>query len=142
MTARRLAALLLVPTILIFAACGGGNDSGGSGDGSGRGTGGGSGGGGGRAASEATTTVWDESAIVAHLGLARDDLGISWTYTTPSGVDCNIAIVLTSDTMVGLYASAGDTVAMNPAETAGVKIVTAERATCLAAITEHLATLR
>jgi hypothetical protein len=140
-TARRLAALLLVPTILIFAACGGGNDSGGSGDGSGRGTGGGSGGGG-RAASEATTTVWDESAIVAHLGLARDDLGISWTYTTPSGVDCNIAIVLTSDTMVGLYASAGDTVAMNPAETAGVKIVTAERATCLAAITEHLATLR
>lgn len=85
--------------------------------------------------------VWDESAIVAHVGLQQDSEGIAWTYEA-DGLSCNVAIVLTSESQVAMYADAGDTVAANPQRTAGVKIVDSEAATCLAALSAALADLQ
>lgn len=80
--------------------------------------------------------LWDASTIAAHIGLetAQHDV-----LTLPDGVRCGIPVILTSAVMVMLYGV--DVIATNPDRTAGVKIVAAEAATCLAAITELLTTL-
>lgn len=87
----------------------------------------------------AAPRVWDQSQIVHHLGL-HEDAG-SWTVTVAGGVTCDVAVVLTDAGQVNQYRAAGDIVAINPSGTAGVKIVTAQEATCLRELTSRLATL-
>jgi hypothetical protein len=88
-----------------------------------------------------TPEVWDESVVVAHLRLVQDPGGIAWTYES-DGLTCNVAAVLTTATQVAMYADAGDVVAANPDRSAGVKIVSAESAACLAALNAALADLQ
>ena len=83
-------------------------------------------------------TVYDESQIGKHLGLLEDDQGLF--YQTDE-VDCSIAVIMTSASMVDMYVEAGDAVATNPEGTAGVKIVTPETATCLTVLNAALADL-
>lgn len=79
--------------------------------------------------------VHDESDVRAHIGL--DESGF---VTTPEGVECEAAVVMTNGNQVSMYADAGDVVATNPDGTAGVKVIAAEQATCLDFFTEALST--
>lgn len=81
--------------------------------------------------------VHDESEVLEHINATTDDGGITYLAEV-GGTTCQIAVVLTSNNMVEMYAGAGDTVAMNPARTAGVKITDPEQATCLDVLNEAL----
>ena len=84
------------------------------------------------------STVHNASDIAAHIGVELTDTEDA-TWTTADGAECDLPIFLTTAQEVDLYAGAGDTVATNPAGTAGVKIVGGEQATCLDELTEALA---
>lgn len=112
MTLRLFLLAAIAPGLL--TACGGGDEGGGG------------------------KTTYDKSEIVTALDLTESDNGLSYTFPRPGGGTCDIAVVLTSAQAVKLYADAGDTVATNPAETAGVKVVDEERASCEAELTEAL----
>ncbi|MDN4162935.1 hypothetical protein [Nocardioides abyssi] len=89
--------------------------------------------------STAAPVQYDESAIVKHIGAVESDFG-SWFITTDNLVECEIAVILTTEVEVSTYADAGDNVATNPDGTAGVKIVAPEGATCNEELTKRLST--
>ena len=80
--------------------------------------------------------IYDASQIAEVIGLDANNY-----VTTPDGVKCEAAVILTSPQHVAMYADAGDTVATNPAGTAGVKNVSSEKATCQSFFEEKLADL-
>lgn len=82
---------------------------------------------------QAAPVVYNESDILDWIGAKNS------VYTTPDGVKCEIAVVMTNREMVSMYADAGDVVAPNADGTAGVKITSPEAATCQQVITERLA---
>lgn len=84
----------------------------------------------------ASARVWDESEVLRLAGIESVDGGA--VYRLKSAPDCQAAVVMTNKGTVDLYADAGDTVAKNPTGTAGVKVTSAEEATCAAAFTEAL----
>lgn len=86
--------------------------------------------------------VWNESEVVEALGLQRTKSGLSHFFTTGDGVECAVAVVMTTGGAVRMYESAGDVVATNPGKTAGVKISARETRTCLEAATKLLEKLR
>jgi hypothetical protein len=126
----KLTAALALSLTLFLAGCGGGSDDGSGGETLDGDTSSDTSAGG-------ESKIHDESEIVEHLGLV-DDGGGSYTYTTPDGVSCGIAVVLTKYNEVSMYRDAGDTVAENSSGTAGVKIIAAEEATCKDALDNAL----
>lgn len=80
---------------------------------------------------------WQESEVAAHLELSDDGY-----YTSPGGLECETAVVLASPGNVEMYVEAGDMVATNPDQTAGVKLGWNEdQQACHQALTEALSTL-
>lgn len=85
-------------------------------------------------------TVWNQSDIVKAVGLTSDGSG-AWTF--PAGTtDCPVTVIMTTASQVSTYADAGDTVATNPARTAGVKITAEQTKTCQDAATKLLAGMK
>jgi hypothetical protein len=75
--------------------------------------------------------VYDQSQVIAAAKLIG-----SGPWHTQQG--CEVAVVMTNKAQVKLYKDAGDVVATNPSETAGVKIVGTNEATCLRQLTKRL----
>ena len=83
---------------------------------------------------------WTEQEIVNAVGLRED--GGWYYYDAADGLECEIAVVMTSANMVAMYADAGDLVATNPDQTAGVKIgATDDDRACHSALTTAFASL-
>jgi len=97
--------------------------------------------------SEGSDRVWDESEVVAALGLTKpagESNPAVWEFRTDSGIVCPIFGIQTSEPEVDLYKAAGDPIATNPDGSAGVKVNTSrtgEVATCLDALTEAMTVL-
>jgi hypothetical protein len=75
--------------------------------------------------------VYDQSQVIDAAGLIG-----SGPWHTQGG--CEVAVVLTNKAQVKLYKDAGDAVATNPTETAGVKVVGTKKATCLRELEKRL----
>ncbi len=75
--------------------------------------------------------VWNESEVVEAVGIKVRENGIGKYFVTAEGVECDTPAVMKTAQAVQMYKKAGDAVATNPEETAGVKIVAGEQRACL-----------
>lgn len=75
--------------------------------------------------------VWNESEIAEAVGIKTREDGVSKYFVTAAGVECDAPAVMKTAQAVQMYKKAGDAVATNPEETAGVKIVAGEQRACL-----------
>lgn len=79
---------------------------------------------------------YSERDVRRHLGLV-DDSGL--VFYRADGLDCEVAVVLTSPQQVSTYADAGDVVATDPQQRVGVKLVAEPQRPCFDAVTAALA---
>lgn len=82
--------------------------------------------------SQMNNKVWDESQVMELAGIKAKGSG----YYLMAHPSCEGAVVLTSASMVNTYSS--DTIATNPDRSAGIKVTSAERATCVRLFTEAM----
>lgn len=75
--------------------------------------------------------VWNESEIAEAVGIKARENGVGKYFVTAEGVECDAPAVMKTAQAVQMYKKAGDAVATNPEETAGVKIVAREQRACL-----------
>lgn len=87
-------------------------------------------------------SIWNKSEIIRAMNLEKTASGHSHQVLIDSGVACNVATILTTSNAVKLYLSAGDVIATNPDQTAGVKIVGGETRDCFNAAQNLLSTLK